>query len=80
MTSCQQKAALFAAVNSCDAMLVQAELDDSRERCEARGYTGDAARVSRYAARRSALVAQRNQLEALYESLYGENPWSDVAF
>lgn len=80
MTPDQQKASLYSAVTSCDAMLVQAEVDDARERCEVRGHTGDAARIARYSARRSALVAQRKELEALYESLYGENPWSDVAF
>ena len=80
MTPEEQKAALYAAVNHCDSMILQAETDDSRERREARGYSADANRVARYAARRASILIQRRSLESLYESLYGENPWSDVAF
>lgn len=77
MTPAEQKAALYAAVNRCDAMIVQAEVHDAHERVD---HQQDARRIARYSARRTAIVGQRRGLEALYVSLYGENPWADIPF
>lgn len=77
MTPAEQKAALYAAVNRCDAMIVQSERDNDAERLD---HYKSERRLSRYQARRASFVEQRRGLEALYVSLYGENPWADIAF
>lgn len=74
-----QKATLYAAINDCDTMILQADVDNDSER-RVSGYAGDAGRLARYNRRRMALVKHRERLTSLYTSLYNENPWANVPY
>lgn len=80
MTPEQQKRALYEAVTECDSMILTADRDNDQERGQRYSGLYDTARLARYNTRRGALVAHRRGLEALYISLYGEDPWKDVPF
>lgn len=69
---------LYAAVTQCNVMILQADRDNDIERCARR--LPDNVRLERHTLWRKMLVEQRRQLESVYEIVYGDNPWKDVAF
>jgi len=77
MNAAEQKGALYATINECDAMILQAGIDNDAERAD---HRNDARRLVRHCARCAILVKHREQLEKLYVSLYNENPWANVPY
>lgn len=75
----EQKQALITAINECDTMILQADIDNTAERAERVAGT-DAGRLARYQRRRTALVKHRDGLEKLYVAIHGSNPWANVPY
>lgn len=71
MTPTEQKSALFAAINQCDTMILQADIEHANERVDPAQYVR---KMTQHKNRRTALVKHREQLENLYVSLYNEKP------
>jgi len=66
-----QKQALFQAINECDTMILQADIDNDAESFD---HRQTAMQLSRHKRRRNALAKHRELLENLYKSLYNETP------
>lgn len=75
----EQKAALVVAINECDKMILQADIDNAAERSE-RTPLSDTGRLARYRNRRTDLVKHRKGLEKLYVAIHGSNPWANVPY
>lgn len=73
----QQREALYAAVNDCDRMLLQCQVDNDHERSD---HHKDERRLARYERRRDALVAHRNALQQVFIALYGDDPWANIPY
>ena len=67
MAAEQQRAALAAAINDCDRMILQADIDNDAERAD---HRNDPRRLARYQRRRTDLLDHAKKLENLYNSLY----------
>lgn len=75
----EQRATLSTAINECDRMILQADIDNDAERAERVAGT-DAGRLARYKRRRTDLVKHREGLEKLYVAIHGSNPWANVPY
>lgn len=72
-----EKTELYQAISDCDRLILLADMHNSAERLD---HRQDERRLERYSNRRLSVVALRRRLEAIYKSLYGEEPWADVPF
>jgi hypothetical protein len=69
--------ALAARVNEIDSMIVQADVDNDKERAD---HHHDLRRLERYKARRRGLITVRDRLRRLYVEITNKDPWEGVPF
>lgn len=73
-------AELKQAVSDVDAMMVEEQVHNDRERTAQKGWHGDEQRIKRYDARRKLHIAHRTRLQSIYIAITNEDPWVNLIY